>query len=61
MLPVKRTSRSRRNNRRSHHALSAKRTVACPNCGTPKLPHTACNNCGYVRPGLFLKQGDEEE
>jgi large subunit ribosomal protein L32 len=59
MLPVKRTSRARRNNRRSHHALCAAHTVVCPNCGSPKRPHAACGNCGYVRPGLSLRQDEE--
>lgn len=27
----------------------------CPRCNRPKLPHAACENCGYVRPGLSLK------
>lgn len=61
MLPVKRTSRARRNNRRSHDALRRAHTVVCPNCGSAKLPHAACGNCGFVRPGLMLKQANEEE
>jgi ribosomal protein L32 len=35
--------------------------VACPNCGANKLPHAACANCGYVRPGLTLKSTSEED
>ena len=27
----------------------------CPNCGAAKRPHTACQACGYVRPGLQVK------
>ena len=27
----------------------------CPKCNNPKLPHTACSNCGYVRPGLSIQ------
>ncbi|MCG8618611.1 MAG: 50S ribosomal protein L32 [Desulfobacterales bacterium] len=61
MQPVKRTSPAKRDKRRSHHAITATRTVACPNCGSPKLPHAACDQCGYVRPGLFIKQDAEEE
>jgi large subunit ribosomal protein L32 len=60
MLPVTRTPRSRRDRRRSHHALTAIQTVTCPNCGSPRMPHTACTNCGYVRPGLIIKLTKEE-
>ncbi len=60
MQPTHRQSPARRNKRRSHLALRAAHTVVCPNCGSPKRPHAACNNCGYVRPGLMLKQAEEE-
>jgi large subunit ribosomal protein L32 len=26
----------------------------CPRCNQAKLPHAACENCGFVRPGLSL-------
>jgi large subunit ribosomal protein L32 len=55
MLPVQRKSKSQSRNRRSHQALTARASVSCPNCGATKLPHAACNGCGYVRPGLQLK------
>ena len=60
MLPVKRTSKTRKRNRRSHHALRAPQLVSCPNCGSPRFPHAACRNCGYVRPGLSLKTNEDE-
>ncbi|MCF7836473.1 50S ribosomal protein L32 [Candidatus Gracilibacteria bacterium] len=25
------------------------KTVACPKCKQPRLPHTACSVCGYYR------------
>lgn len=60
MLPVHRTSKARRNKRRSHLRLRAAHRVVCPNCGENKRPHSACRNCGYVRPGLALKRSDED-
>jgi len=54
MLPVKKTSKSRTRSRRAHHALRASQTRACPQCGNQKLPHTACENCGYVSAKLAL-------
>ncbi len=35
--------------------MRAGNIVDCPRCNSPKLPHAACDNCGYVRPGLSLK------
>ncbi len=32
----------------------------CPRCNSPKPPHSACDNCGYVRPGLSLEIEKEE-
>ncbi len=61
MLPIVRTSKARKGNRRSHHALRAAHTVNCPQCASRKLPHAACDNCGYVRPGLSIKSQDTQE
>ncbi|MCA3254255.1 MAG: 50S ribosomal protein L32 [Alphaproteobacteria bacterium] len=46
-VPKRKTSPSRRNMRRSHHALTATATQECPNCGELKLPHHVCGACGY--------------
>jgi large subunit ribosomal protein L32 len=46
-VPKKKISSSRRNMRRSHHALKATKHVECPNCGEVKLPHHVCSACGY--------------
>ena len=60
MLPKQKISRTRKLKRRSHHALRATHTVVCPNCGSRRLPHAACSNCGYVRPGLQVKLSKED-
>jgi len=57
MLPVKKTSKSRTRTRRSHHALKSVNYSICPKCSYAKLPHTACDNCGYVKPSLTLDLG----
>ncbi|MDP9195935.1 MAG: 50S ribosomal protein L32 [Pseudomonadota bacterium] len=46
-VPKKKTSKSKRNMRRSHHALSATGRGECPNCGTLKRPHHVCRSCGH--------------
>jgi large subunit ribosomal protein L32 len=45
-VPKKKTSKSRRNMRRSHHALSAAVSSECSNCGEIKLSHHVCSDCG---------------
>ncbi len=46
-VPKKKVTRSRRDKRRSHHALTAAALNECPNCGEFKLPHHVCAACGY--------------
>ena len=43
----RRTSKSRRNMRRSHHALKVPTVTTCPTCGKPLKPHTICKACGF--------------
>lgn len=45
-VPKFRTSASKRDMRRSHHALKAKGIAYCASCGESKLPHTICKACG---------------
>lgn len=44
-----RVTRSKRNMRRAHDALSATASAECPNCGELKLPHHVCGSCGHYR------------
>jgi large subunit ribosomal protein L32 len=45
--PKKRTSRSRRNQRRSHDRAQFGQIVLCSHCRRPHLSHHVCPNCGY--------------
>jgi large subunit ribosomal protein L32 len=47
--PKRRTSRSKRNQRRAHDALRPVNPVECPQCGEPALPHRVCRHCGTYR------------
>jgi len=61
MLPVARTSKSRKGMRRAHHALKPINVTRCPKCGQSKLPHRLCANCGYVNKSISLVVGEETE
>lgn len=47
--PKRRTSKARRDRRRSHHALDQPATSTCPNCHETKLAHRVCPHCGFYR------------
>lgn len=49
--PKKKTSKSRRDNRRSHHALNKELNVkVCPKCGNKTKPHSTCEKCDtYIK------------
>ncbi|HVH83563.1 MAG TPA: 50S ribosomal protein L32 [Steroidobacteraceae bacterium] len=48
-VPKKKISKSRRDMRRSHHALTKATYVECPNCGELMRPHHICRACGHYR------------
>ncbi|MCR9255050.1 MAG: 50S ribosomal protein L32 [Alphaproteobacteria bacterium] len=46
-VPKKKTTKSRRNMRRAHDALTGSAYGECPNCGELKRPHHVCDACGH--------------
>ncbi len=49
-VPKKKTSKSRRDMRRSQHdRVSVPAVSKCPQCGAPTMPHHACLTCGTYR------------
>jgi large subunit ribosomal protein L32 len=46
-VPKKKTSKSRRALRRTHHALGPNAHGECSNCGEMKRPHHVCGSCGH--------------
>jgi large subunit ribosomal protein L32 len=55
-VPKKKVSRSRRNMRRAHLALTALNFSTCSNCSSPRLPHSVCESCGYYNGRFVAKQ-----
>ena len=54
-VPKRKTSPSRRNMRRSHHALTVPAHADCPKCGEPKRPHHVCGACGHYSDREVIK------
>jgi len=48
-VPKKKTSKSRRDQRRAHDFLKRTFAIICPNCAEPVLRHRACTACGQYR------------
>ncbi|MBW8016324.1 MAG: 50S ribosomal protein L32 [Planctomycetes bacterium] len=54
MLPKKKISKTRTRTKRAHHALSPTNYSLCKKCGNAKLPHSACDKCGYLNSSITL-------
>lgn len=55
-VPKRRTSRARRDMRRSQNEkLILPSLSRCPQCGSPKLPHRVCPNCGTYKGRTVLE------
>ena len=54
-VPKKKTTKSKRDKRRSHHALKRLNLAKCSNCGEYILPHQVCPNCGFYKGKEVIK------
>ncbi|MEI6627103.1 MAG: 50S ribosomal protein L32 [bacterium] len=54
-LPGQRRNRSSKRRRASHFALKPVKSVACPQCGKPALPHVTCKSCGTYKGKQVIK------
>ncbi|MBW6514639.1 MAG: 50S ribosomal protein L32 [Candidatus Syntrophosphaera sp.] len=45
-VPKRKTSKTRRDKRRTHDALPLPAVTTCSKCGEPTRPHHVCDNCG---------------
>lgn len=48
-VPKRKTSKARRDKRRTHYKLSVPGMSVCPKCGEIKLPHRVCKTCGTYK------------
>lgn len=55
-VPKQKTGRMSTHSRRSANSkLPTPARSLCPQCGSPKLPHHVCANCGYYRDRAVLE------
>ncbi|MCK4236881.1 MAG: 50S ribosomal protein L32 [Candidatus Krumholzibacteria bacterium] len=59
-VPKRRTSKSKKNKRRTHWKAEAPSLTECSHCHQPKPPHVVCPNCGYYAGREFIKPEVEE-
>ncbi|HNQ80034.1 MAG: 50S ribosomal protein L32 [Acidobacteriota bacterium] len=57
--PKRRHSHARKGRRRAHDFMTVPSFSSCPNCGTPKMPHHACPECGYYRGRPVIKAAEK--
>ena len=53
-VPKQRSSKARGRKRRTHYKTSAPTVTVCPKCHEPKLPHTACPECGEYKGRMVI-------
>lgn len=59
-VPKRRTSKSKKQMRRSHDFLKRPNFSVCPNCFEAHMPHRVCPSCGYYKGRRVLGQEVEE-
>ena len=58
-VPKRKTSKSKRDMRRTHKKATAPNAATCPDCGEAKLPHHACPECGSYK-GRNVLESEED-
>lgn len=58
-VPKRKTSKSKRDKRRTHQKIAAPNVVTCPQCGEGKLPHHACPSCGTYKGRTVIDTGED--
>ena len=60
-VPKRRTSRSRKGTRRSHHHVTPVGVQYCPRCNEPILPHKICPNCGHYQGREVINMEEKDQ
>jgi large subunit ribosomal protein L32 len=55
-VPARRTSKTKKNMRRSHLNLEVPGMVKCPECSELKLAHHVCKACGTYKGSKVLNK-----
>ncbi|MGB5157299.1 large ribosomal subunit protein bL32 [Desulfobacterium sp. N47] len=55
-VPKHKTSKSKRDKRRTHQKIEALNLSKCSQCGEAKPGHTVCPECGYYNGREVIKQ-----
>jgi large subunit ribosomal protein L32 len=58
-VPKRKTSKSKRDKRRTHKKISGPSLSPCPECGEALQPHHACPSCGAYK-GRAVVDTDED-
>lgn len=58
-VPKRRTSKARKNKRRSHWKLISPTLGRCSHCHQLKPPHSVCPNCGFYAGREVIKIEEE--
>jgi large subunit ribosomal protein L32 len=53
--PKRKTSKQRRDKRRTHWKLAVPIPSKCPQCNEARLPHHICPHCGYYNGRKILE------
>lgn len=48
-VPKRRTGKTKRNMRRSHHAITAPQVIEHADSGEPSMPHRVCSRTGMYK------------
>jgi len=48
-VPKRKTSKSKRDKRRTHKKIDGPNLSTCPQCGEARLPHHVCPSCGVYK------------
>jgi len=59
--PKRKTSKSRKNKRRTHWVGKSINLVECPRCHEFRLPHHVCPACGYYNGEKIIEEKKEAE